>query len=99
MIEFEQAIDIAVENVRKLVSSANSVSVEEVVLSQDEKTFEVTLSYKQIGQDKLSTSDNSKGVHMGAALASFMDNRKRYKTFLVDSASGRFKGFKIYKGE
>lgn len=100
MIDFDMAISVAYENVTKLVKGAKNLVLEGVLISSDNKLYEVTYSYDLERQDEL-------GLPKGRAtktsnlmvLASLMGKRREYKVFLVDSNSGQFRGFKNYKEE
>lgn len=96
MIDFKQAIDIATSNAKSLLSNANNFQLEGVLISDNDKFYEVTLSYGIEGPDPLSTSERKKesGLYH---LARIMGYRREYKTFLVDKTTGKFKGFKNYK--
>jgi hypothetical protein len=99
MIEFQDAINIAIKNAKELLIQATNFAVEEALLSDDDKRYEVTLSYDFKGRDPLS-GENANNNIQGAGilqLAKLMSYRKEYKTFLVDKRTGSFKGFKIKK--
>lgn len=97
MIDFDNAIQVARENVEKLVSNAKNITLEGVLISSDNKLFEVTFSYD---------IERLPGLSMGAAstvssniemLTRLVGKRREYKVFLVDAQSGQFRGFKKYK--
>ncbi|WP_355581497.1 hypothetical protein [Xanthomonas cannabis] len=99
MTDFQDAINIAIENAKELLNQATNFAVEEALLSDDDKRYEVTLSYDLKGRDPLS-GDNAKNNIKETGilqLARLMSYRKEYKTFLVDKRTGNFKGFKIKK--
>lgn len=95
MIEFEKAIEVATNNAKSLVKGASDFELEGVLLSNDEKLYEVTLSYNLSGKSPLDLENNSSSGLI--QLAMLMGHRREYKVFLVDSSSGKFKGFKTYK--
>lgn len=91
MIEFDEAISSARSNVQKLVADAKNIRLEEVLISEDEKLYEVTLSYDVSSpKDSLPAGRNSSLF----ALATIMGQRREHKVFLVDSQSGKFRGFR-----
>ncbi len=98
MIDFDKAISVAHENVTKLVKGAKNLVLEGVLISSDNKLYEVTYSYDL---ERQADFDILKGKTTKAAnlvtLASLMGKRREYKVFLVDSKSGQFRGFKNYK--
>jgi len=95
MIEFEEAINVATTNAKSLVKGASDFELEGVLLSNDEKLYEVTLSYNLSGKNPLDLENNSSSGLI--QLATLMGRRREYKVFLVDSSNGNFKGFKTYK--
>ncbi|WP_147693992.1 hypothetical protein [Vogesella mureinivorans] len=98
MIQFEQAIDVALSNAKNLLKQAYNFTLEGVIISSDEKYLEVTLSYELHGSDPLAISpEKANGLSAMAQLAQIMGRRREYKVFLVDSGSGVFKGFKMYR--
>ncbi len=99
MISFEKAISVATENAKTLVKSAKNIELEGVVLSQDNRLYEVALSYDLQGKNPLDIDEDSgnRSASNLIRLAAIMGNRREYKVFLVDSNNGQFKGFKNYK--
>lgn len=99
MIEFQEAIAIASDNAKNLIRNARNLEVEGVVLSDNDKLYEVTLSFDMHGADPLDIEDGSKRKDRNdfQRLVTILSHRREYKTFLVDAGSGKFKGFKIYK--
>lgn len=96
MISFNKAIAIAQENVNQLVPGAQNIVLEEIIISDDEKMYEVTLSYDL----ERPLTNPAPGTKPGAlsGLAYILGKRKEYKVFLIDR-NGQFRGFKRYKGE
>lgn len=97
MTSFQNAINIAIENAKNLINKETKFSVEEALLSDDNKNYEITLSYYLTGRDHLSgenINDSVRGTSI-LQLAKIMSYRKEYKTFIVDKKTGNFKGFKI----
>lgn len=98
MIEFDEAIRIAQENAEKLVKGAKNLVLEGVLISADDKLYEITISYDLDGPDSLKIQNESNGEMQNIiALASIMRKRREYKVFLVDKRDGQFRGFKNYK--
>lgn len=99
MIDFKEAIDIGTDNAKSLVPDAKNFVLEGVLLSDDNKLYEVTLSYDLQGKSplELEEKDDSSYASDLFKLASLMSRRREYKIFLVDHASGQFKGFKASK--
>ena len=99
MIDFEKAIDIAMKSATSLIENARNFSLEGVLLSDDNKLYEVSLSYDIEGKDPLG-ADQGKGLAGNSGLlqlAKIMSHRREYKIFLVDSSSGKFRGFRNQK--
>ncbi len=90
MIDFKNAIDIANKNAQSLIGKLDNVELESAILSDNNKLYEISLSYERQGND-ISKQNIQTGL---AQLASIMSHRRQYKTFLVDSDNGDFKGFK-----
>lgn len=99
MIDFKQAIDVAVQNAKMLLEQATKLEVEEALLSDDDKYYEITLSYELNGRDPLAAKNTSSRMATTSILelARLMSYRKEYRTFLVIKETGKFKGFKIKK--
>jgi hypothetical protein len=95
MIDFKEAEEIAAREFHQFVTEASNVTLEEIVISDDNSRYEVTFSY-----------DVSRPPMPGVArrasplqeLSSILGKRREFKTFLVTS-DGKLKGFKRYKGE
>jgi len=98
MIDFEQAIKIAQDNVEKLVKGARNFVLEGALISSDNKLYEIAISYDlgSVGGLELPKKKDSTNL---ATLASLLGKRREYKVFLVDSQTGQFRGFKKYKEE
>ncbi|QXG80655.1 hypothetical protein [Rhodospirillum rubrum] len=98
MIDFEDAVRIALENVEKLVKGAKNPVPEEALLSSDGKFYEVTVSYDLDGPGAFDTlNPSSKDASNLLTLAAIMGRRKEYKVFLINSENGNFGGFRRYK--
>ncbi|WDY56683.1 hypothetical protein [Pseudomonas sp. PSKL.D1] len=96
MIQFEEAIGVARENVTKLVRSAINIELEGAIISDDAKQYEITFSYDLNTSNDNPIASGFKESNL-RTLADLLSKRKEYKVFLVDSQSGSFKGFKSQK--
>lgn len=95
MISFEQAIEIAKKNADSLIEQSQNISLEGVLISEDGKLYEVSLSYDLEGKEPFADQKNSdEAVGNGLSqLIKVMSYRRQYKTFLVDAKNGEFRGF------
>jgi hypothetical protein len=100
MISFEQAIEVATKNAKSLIENSRNIVLEGVLISDDKKLYEFSLSYDLQGNDPFEVrQDNDGTVGSGLSqLVKIMGYRKQYKTFLVDGKSGEFRGFRNQKG-
>ncbi|MBH8609995.1 hypothetical protein I4N56_002835 [Pseudomonas mohnii] len=96
MVDFDRAIAVAREQVEKLVPGAKDITLEGVLISTDNKLYEVTYSYNLERIPSLPISP-SKGLTNIDVLARLVGKRREYKVFLVDFHTGQFRGFKRYK--
>lgn len=97
MIDFKRAEVVARQGFDDFVTGASNVTLEELVISDDNKRYEVTFSY-----DVDRSSNSALGARAKTPLfelASVLGKRKEFKTFLVSAEDGVLKGFKRYKGE
>ena len=94
MIDFKKAIRVATENAKSLINDARNISLEGVLISDDKRLYEVSLSYDIQGRDPLGVQQNKNIANNLLELAKIMSYRKEYKIFLVDKESGEFRGFK-----
>ncbi|HDS1724726.1 MULTISPECIES: hypothetical protein [Pseudomonas] len=97
MIDFDRAIQVAWANVEKLVPNAKNITLEGVLISSDNKLYEVTFSYDIERLPGLSIGAASAVTSNIEMLTRLVGKRREYKVFLVDSESGQFRGFKKYK--
>ncbi|MFZ3192387.1 MAG: hypothetical protein WA154_04150 [Moraxellaceae bacterium] len=95
MISFEQAIEIATTNASSLIEKSKNLSLEGILISEDGKLYEVSLSYDIEGENPASISKNTNEPvgHGLSQLIKVMSYRRQYKTFLVDAKNGEFRGF------
>jgi hypothetical protein len=97
MISFENAIAVAKSNAVSLLENAQNFALEGVLLSEDSKLYEVSLSYDTQGKDIFSQDIKLTENSGLLRLAKIMGYRKEFKVFLVDSKNGKFRGFKNQK--
>jgi len=90
-INFDDAVSIAYKNAEKLLPAAKNFTLEEVLISDDRKFFEVTLSYTIPG---FSSSPEIQNMDMSPLMRRLAD-RKAYRIFLIDVDTGIFKGFRM----
>lgn len=99
MIEFQKAIDVATKNAKSLIKDAQNFVLEGVLISDDNKLYEVSLSYDIQGKNPLdgSQGNGQTGSSGLVQLARLMSYRREFKTFFVDVNTGKFRGFKNQK--
>ncbi len=90
MIDFKNAIDIANKNAQSLIGELENIELESAILSDNNHLYEISLSYER-HHNEIDNKNLPSGL---AQLAQVMSHRRHYKTFLVDSDNGDFKGFK-----
>lgn len=95
MIDFEQAVSIALSSVATLVRSAKNAVVEAAVISADETLYEVTLSYDLDRSNDVSEHVGDSGSSNLKLLAELMGKRREYRIFLIDASLGKLRGFKM----
>ena len=61
-IDFQKAINIAKDELKKIQRDADNVNIEQAIISNDENLYEITLSYEIISKDNLSSYENFKEV-------------------------------------
>ena len=94
-IDFQKAINIAKDELKKIQRDADNVNIEQAIISNDEKLYEITLSYEIISKDNLSS--NEKLPTNLQSLSMLLGRRKIYKTFLINTSDYKFRGFKFFK--
>lgn len=100
MIDFDEAIRIAQQNVEKLVKGAKNLVLEGALISADNARYEVAISYELEEDTPPSAPDSTQDTASNLmALVAIMKKRRACKVFLVDSHSGQFRGFKPYTEE
>lgn len=98
MIDFKEAEETARRNFGEFVSGADNVILEEIVISDDNKTYEITFSYDVQRSTMPSVGATTKKSSL-FELANVLGRRREFKTFLVASKDGKLKGFKRYKDQ
>ena len=95
MISFEKAIEIAKTNASSLIEKSKNISLEGILISEDGKLYEVSLSYDIEEENPFSAKKNTdEPISNGLSqLIKVMSYRRQYKTFLVDAKNGDFRGF------
>lgn len=94
-LDFDKATKVARDNVEKLVPNAKNVTLEEAMISEDRKLYEVTYSY-DIDREY---NPLGAGIDNISKLAALMGRRREYKIFLVGSDDFQFRGFRNYNKE
>lgn len=96
MSSFENAIEVATSRIKKLIPNSSNVTLEGVLISDDKKLYEVSLSYDLKGEDPFEAK-RSDDMLLGSGLsqlAKVMGYRRQYKTFLIDYRTAEFRGFR-----
>ncbi len=94
-IDFKTAIAKAKDGAMELLGDIQNVNAESVLLSDDSKNYEVTLSYDLKGHDPLSIQkEYADDVSLLEKMIGIMSYRKNYKIFIIDKNNGELKGFK-----
>lgn len=94
MEKWKEAIEIAKSKLKEIQNDVNDIIVEQAILNDINTQYEITLSYKTIGKDRLSGEKENISLSVLYSLPSF---GRIYKTFLINKSDGMFKGFKIFK--
>ena len=79
MIEVKAAANAAVAYLKQIFEEANTIQLEEVEISDDEKYWLITLSFDQ--KDKYGNS--------------YSNRSRKYKTFKIDATTGNVLSMKI----
>ena len=93
MIDFDTAIQSALANVQKMVPGAKNLKLEEAMISEDGKLFEITYSFEVSSLNSPSTQLGMRDAHL-KSLAAILGTRKQSKVFLIDAETGKFRGFR-----
>ncbi|MDH1507913.1 hypothetical protein [Aeromonas caviae] len=96
MIDFHEAIKIAMNNVTTLIPKATDINLEGAMISADDRLYEINLSYEIPDNSFESISDeiNNNPLY---AMTRLMRKRREQKVFLVNKLDGKFRGFKNFK--
>lgn len=95
--DFKEAIAIAEEELARFQEDATNINLEAAIIEGN--CYEISFSYYLPNRDNLNVIDKkeeTKSLEL-RDLIHLMSERKTYKTFLIDKATGEFKGFKAYK--
>ena len=74
--DFDKAIEVATTNVKALVKNAKNIELEGAILSDDNKLYEICLSYDMQGESPFLTNNDNL-----SQLARLMRYRREYKVF------------------
>lgn len=96
MISFEKAIETAQKKLKELQPDADFIELEQALINENAKQYEVTFSYVVQHKDKLEVVKEASNSGL-ARLSNLLRQRKVYKTFLITMKEGDFRGFKIYQ--
>lgn len=106
-LDFEKAIQIAKNELKKIQQDASAINVEQALISDDEKQYEITFSYQTELNDKLSANNKpslteslsiNKDIlptHL-QSLSNILRRKRVYKTFLINIKDFKFRGFKNF---
>ncbi|MOA13028.1 hypothetical protein D3C78_1330570 [compost metagenome] len=92
-ITFDEAVNIALNNAQKMLPKAKGFALEEALLSDDGKNYELTFSY--IVEDH-SIPDPTQRMEITHLLRQLRE-KKEYRTFIVGRENGMFKGFRMIR--
>lgn len=93
MEKLKQAIETAKSSLNEIQGNVKNITVEQAILNEDKRLYEITLGYRVTGKDNLGDNEPKNALAALYAVPSF---GKVYKTFLIDQSTGEFKGFKIF---
>ena len=96
-IDFQKAIVIAKEELRKIQVDATNINIEQAITSDNDKLYEITLSYEIMLKDKFSLDEEKLPSNL-QSLSRILRQKRVYKTFLINASDGKFRGFKIFSG-
>ena len=82
-MEVKEATDAAAKYLRSFFPSANRVKLEEVEITDDDKYWNITLSYEE------------QELEAGVAYIGFPNIKKFYKIFKIDTKKGNVRSMKI----
>ena len=93
-IDFQKAIVVAKEELRKIQVDATNINIEQAITSDNDKLYEITLSYEIMLKDKFSLDEEKLPSNL-QSLSRILRQKRVYKTFLINASDGKFRGFKI----
>ena len=96
-IDFQKAIDVAKEELKKIQVDATNINIEQAITSENDKLYEITLSYEIMLKDKFSLNEEKLPSNL-QSLSKILRQKRVYKTFLINASDGKFRGFKIFSG-
>ncbi|HFK5794966.1 hypothetical protein ACV6DN_18565 [Enterobacter asburiae] len=89
-LNFDKAIKTAIQGAKSLFEG-REFNLEEALISDDRKLYEITLSYTVPIEALKGTSY---GLQVTNPLMRRLAERKEYRTFLVDATDFSFRGFR-----
>lgn len=89
-LNFDKAIQSAIKGAKSMLE-AKEFTLEEALISDDGKLYEITLSYTTPIEALKGTSFN---LQVSNPLMRRLGERKEYRTFLIDSETFSFRGFR-----
>lgn len=93
-ISFEDAIKVAQKNFNLLYPTQREMRLEEAIITEDNKTYEITFSFTLPMTDEPTDKKKNESPSI-IDLFKGMDKHRRFrKVFLIDSIDGKFKGLK-----
>ncbi|MCT7519032.1 hypothetical protein [Aliarcobacter cryaerophilus] len=95
-IDFQKAIDVAKEELKKIQIDATNINIEQAIISDNEKFYEITLSYEISLKDNLTSNEEKLPTNL-QSLSMLLRKKRIYKTFLINTSNYKFRGFKIFK--
>lgn len=91
---FNEAIKVAIQGARQLLPEAKNFTLEQILISEDGKNYEVTLSYIiPRAKDKEMNSQ----LKINPLFKRIMAEQKLYRVFLVNAETLRFRGFRMIR--
>ena len=96
--EFDEAIKVAFKNAQELLPEAKGFTLEEILISENGKNYEVTLSYIT-PNIHLGINDRQMDsqLKINPLMRRLMGETKSYRTFLVDKKTLMFRGFRMIR--
>lgn len=96
--DFNKAIEVAFKNASELLPDAKDFTLEEILISENGKNYEVTLSYVLPGiRFGMSDTEVRSQLDINPLMRRMMGEKKSYRTFLVDTKTLLFRGFRMVR--